>query len=208
MWSLLARASVSICPGASKSAPFRICVSTRRCDAWAAPSALMTAAWRCRKTSMVGAPHTRTYRWTFTADFKLVTLSFFHPVERQSQEEGAKRKRGPAKSVCPYNKALALQQMRDEVLGKVQDIEQLLKLGREIHSCPYYSTRLAIPPAQVTQSLPLPTSLCPDFGVIACWHLCFYLCEHVCFHSWWCCPIRYCFMKPQGRQLGSSWRDR
>uniref|UniRef100_A0A4W6DAJ5 DEAD/H (Asp-Glu-Ala-Asp/His) box helicase 11 n=1 Tax=Lates calcarifer TaxID=8187 RepID=A0A4W6DAJ5_LATCA len=57
--------------------------------------------------------------------------------------------RGPAKSVCPYNKALALQQMRDEVLGTVHDIEQLLKLGRETHSCPYYATRLAIPPAQL-----------------------------------------------------------
>uniref|UniRef100_A0A3Q3W8M1 Helicase ATP-binding domain-containing protein n=1 Tax=Mola mola TaxID=94237 RepID=A0A3Q3W8M1_MOLML len=72
-----------------------------------------------------------------------------HGGKRQPQEEGAKRKRGPAKSVCPYNKASALQQMRDEVLGTVQDIEQLLKLGREIHSCPYYSTRLAIPPAQL-----------------------------------------------------------
>uniref|UniRef100_A0A8D3BN58 DEAD/H (Asp-Glu-Ala-Asp/His) box helicase 11 n=1 Tax=Scophthalmus maximus TaxID=52904 RepID=A0A8D3BN58_SCOMX len=69
--------------------------------------------------------------------------------EKQPHEEGAKRKRGPAKSVCPYNKALALRQMRDEVLGTVSDIEQLLKLGRETHSCPYYSTRLAIPPAQL-----------------------------------------------------------
>nr|XP_019934498.1 PREDICTED: ATP-dependent DNA helicase DDX11-like isoform X3 [Paralichthys olivaceus] len=69
--------------------------------------------------------------------------------EKQPHEEGVKRKRGPAKSVCPYNKAMALQQMRDEVLGKVHDIEQLLKLGRETHSCPYYSTRLAIPPAQL-----------------------------------------------------------
>ncbi|XP_029951189.1 ATP-dependent DNA helicase DDX11 [Salarias fasciatus] len=69
--------------------------------------------------------------------------------EKQHQEEGAKRKRGPPKSVCPYNKASALQQMRDELLGTVHDIEQLLKVGKEIHSCPYYSTRLAIPPAQL-----------------------------------------------------------
>uniref|UniRef100_A0A3B4FLT0 DEAD/H-box helicase 11 n=1 Tax=Pundamilia nyererei TaxID=303518 RepID=A0A3B4FLT0_9CICH len=69
--------------------------------------------------------------------------------EKHNHEEGVKRKRGPAKSVCPYNKASALQQMRDVVLGAVHDIEQLLKLGRETHSCPYYSTRLAIPPAQL-----------------------------------------------------------
>uniref|UniRef100_A0A4W6DAM5 DEAD/H (Asp-Glu-Ala-Asp/His) box helicase 11 n=1 Tax=Lates calcarifer TaxID=8187 RepID=A0A4W6DAM5_LATCA len=72
-----------------------------------------------------------------------------HGEKKQHHEEGVKRKRGPAKSVCPYNKALALQQMRDEVLGTVHDIEQLLKLGRETHSCPYYATRLAIPPAQL-----------------------------------------------------------
>ncbi|XP_062276956.1 ATP-dependent DNA helicase DDX11 [Scomber scombrus] len=69
--------------------------------------------------------------------------------EKQHHEEGVKRKRGHAKAVCPYNKASALQQMRDDVLGTVHDIEQLLKLGREKHSCPYYASRLAIPPAQL-----------------------------------------------------------
>lgn len=81
----------------------------------------------------------------------LVFLPTLRFVEKQNCEEGVKRKRGPAKSVCPFNKASALQQMRDEVLGTIHDIEQLLKLGRETHSCPYYATRLAIPTAQVTQ---------------------------------------------------------
>uniref|UniRef100_A0A665VJE8 ATP-dependent DNA helicase DDX11 n=1 Tax=Echeneis naucrates TaxID=173247 RepID=A0A665VJE8_ECHNA len=70
-------------------------------------------------------------------------------AEKQHHEEDVKRRRGPAKSVCPYNKASAMQQMRDEVLGAVHDIEQLLKLGKEIHSCPYYATRISIPPAQL-----------------------------------------------------------
>lgn len=74
---------------------------------------------------------------------------FLISPEKPHHEEGVKRKRGPAKSVCPYNKASALQQMRDDVLGAIHDIEQLLKLGKETHSCPYYATRLAIPPAQV-----------------------------------------------------------
>ncbi|XP_059191863.1 ATP-dependent DNA helicase DDX11 [Centropristis striata] len=69
--------------------------------------------------------------------------------EKPHHEEGVKRKRGPAKSVCPYNKASALQQMRDNILGTVHDIEQMLKLGKETHSCPYYATRLAVPPAQL-----------------------------------------------------------
>ncbi|XP_077424746.1 ATP-dependent DNA helicase DDX11 [Vanacampus margaritifer] len=69
--------------------------------------------------------------------------------EKPHHDEGAKRKRGPAKSVCPHNKVPALQQMRDKLLGSVHDIEQLLKLGRESHSCPYYATRLAVPQAQL-----------------------------------------------------------
>ncbi|XP_061677996.1 ATP-dependent DNA helicase DDX11 isoform X2 [Syngnathoides biaculeatus] len=69
--------------------------------------------------------------------------------EKPHHEEAAKKKRGPAKSICPYNKISALQQVRDELLGRVHDIEQLLKLGRESHSCPYYATRLAVPQAQL-----------------------------------------------------------
>uniref|UniRef100_A0A3Q2DTL7 DEAD/H (Asp-Glu-Ala-Asp/His) box helicase 11 n=1 Tax=Cyprinodon variegatus TaxID=28743 RepID=A0A3Q2DTL7_CYPVA len=49
----------------------------------------------------------------------------------------------------PHSLTSALQQMRDEVLGTIQDIEQLLKIGKELHACPYYSTRLAVPPAQL-----------------------------------------------------------
>ncbi|XP_054631210.1 ATP-dependent DNA helicase DDX11 isoform X1 [Dunckerocampus dactyliophorus] len=69
--------------------------------------------------------------------------------EKPHHDEETKRKRGPAKSVCPYIRASALQQMRDEVLGTVHDIEQLLKLGRESHSCPYYASRLSVPAAQL-----------------------------------------------------------
>ncbi|XP_068596003.1 ATP-dependent DNA helicase DDX11 [Brachionichthys hirsutus] len=69
--------------------------------------------------------------------------------EKQLHEDDVKRKRGPAKSVCPHIKASALQQMRDGILGKVRDIEQLLELGRETRSCPYYSSRLAVPAAQL-----------------------------------------------------------
>ena len=31
------------------------------------------------------------------------------------------------------------------------DIEQLASLGRELKACPYYGTRYAIPPAQVSK---------------------------------------------------------
>ena len=32
----------------------------------------------------------------------------------------------------------------------IKDIEQLVSVGEELHACPYYGTRLAIPSAQVT----------------------------------------------------------
>ncbi|XP_059916105.1 ATP-dependent DNA helicase DDX11 isoform X2 [Gadus macrocephalus] len=69
--------------------------------------------------------------------------------EKPPPEEGAKRKRGPAKAVCPFMGATALQTLRDEVLGAVSDIEQLVTLGRKTHACPYYATRLAVPPSQL-----------------------------------------------------------
>ncbi|CAL8376134.1 unnamed protein product [Arctogadus glacialis] len=69
--------------------------------------------------------------------------------EKPPPEEGAKRKRGPAKDVCPFTGATALQTLRDEVLGAVSDIEQLVTLGRKTHACPYYATRLAVPPSQL-----------------------------------------------------------
>ncbi|KAK7891510.1 hypothetical protein WMY93_023473 [Mugilogobius chulae] len=69
--------------------------------------------------------------------------------EKPNPEERSKRKRTPAKAVCPFNKVSAQLHMRDSILGSVQDMEQLLKLGKELHSCPYYATRLSVPPAQL-----------------------------------------------------------
>ena len=31
----------------------------------------------------------------------------------------------------------------------IRDIEQLVSIGEELNACPYYGTRLAVPPAQV-----------------------------------------------------------
>uniref|UniRef100_A0A8C7RSC7 ATP-dependent DNA helicase DDX11 n=1 Tax=Oncorhynchus mykiss TaxID=8022 RepID=A0A8C7RSC7_ONCMY len=70
-------------------------------------------------------------------------------MQKNKHVEGGKRKRGAPKAVCPYVGAQGLQTLRDTVLGAVRDIEQLLSLARETRSCPYYATRLAIPPAQL-----------------------------------------------------------
>uniref|UniRef100_A0A671KE06 ATP-dependent DNA helicase DDX11 n=1 Tax=Sinocyclocheilus anshuiensis TaxID=1608454 RepID=A0A671KE06_9TELE len=68
--------------------------------------------------------------------------------EKASDSE-MKRRRGVAKATCPFSGFESLMAMRDEVLVKVRDVEQLLQHGRETNTCPYYSTRMAIPAAQV-----------------------------------------------------------
>lgn len=186
----------------------RISALTKRCVAWAAPSVSTTAAWRCRRTNTVRPSRTSPIpQESVRGSHQLRQL--FHLTEKQHHEDGAKRKRGPAKSVCPYNKALALQHMRDDILGAVQDIEQLLKLGQESRSCPYYSTRLAIPPAQVRTPSLAPLNYCAAqssrdymrFEIVIVHLNCTYRNCLFGVHSWWCCHIRCCFtMRPEEQQ--------
>ncbi|XP_035257823.1 ATP-dependent DNA helicase DDX11 isoform X2 [Anguilla anguilla] len=72
-----------------------------------------------------------------------------HEKREKPVEEEPKRRRGVAKAVCPFYRQEALQSLRDEVLVKVRDIEQLVALGKEKKACPYYGGRLAIPAAQL-----------------------------------------------------------
>ncbi|XP_062861295.1 ATP-dependent DNA helicase DDX11 [Trichomycterus rosablanca] len=70
--------------------------------------------------------------------------------DKQKKEDSEpKRRRGTAKATCPFSSFEKLMSMRDEVLASIKDIEQLLQHGRESKTCPYYSTRLSIPAAQV-----------------------------------------------------------
>uniref|UniRef100_A0A673G4N8 ATP-dependent DNA helicase DDX11 n=1 Tax=Sinocyclocheilus rhinocerous TaxID=307959 RepID=A0A673G4N8_9TELE len=72
-----------------------------------------------------------------------------HEKQEKASDSETKRRRGVAKATCPFLGFESLMAMRDEVLVKVRDVEQLLQHGRETHTCPYYSTRMAIPAAQV-----------------------------------------------------------
>ncbi|KAJ8411228.1 hypothetical protein AAFF_G00172340 [Aldrovandia affinis] len=72
-----------------------------------------------------------------------------HEKREKPADEEPKRRRAVAKAVCPFYKQEGLQALRDEVLVKVRDIEQLVTLGKETKACPYYGARLAIPAAQL-----------------------------------------------------------
>lgn len=45
--------------------------------------------------------------------------------------------------------------LRDHILATPRDIEDLLELGKELGTCPYYGSRRAIPQAQVNQFVDL-----------------------------------------------------
>ncbi|XP_042559674.1 ATP-dependent DNA helicase DDX11 isoform X2 [Clupea harengus] len=72
-----------------------------------------------------------------------------HDKPEKLAEGERKRRRGVVKATCPFSGVEKVMAMRDEVLVEVRDIEQLVTLGRKTHTCPYYSTRKAIPAAQL-----------------------------------------------------------
>ncbi|XP_076848870.1 ATP-dependent DNA helicase DDX11 isoform X2 [Brachyhypopomus gauderio] len=71
-----------------------------------------------------------------------------HDKKKKSERE-PKRGRGSVMVTCAFSSYEKMMSMRNDVLATVSDIEQLVQHGRATHTCPYYSTRLAIPAAQV-----------------------------------------------------------
>lgn len=61
----------------------------------------------------------------------------------EMQRETNKTKR------CPYMKFKQVNLLKEHILSSVQDIEDIVKKGRSIGSCPYYATRVAVPEAEV-----------------------------------------------------------
>ncbi|RMX40284.1 hypothetical protein pdam_00008730, partial [Pocillopora damicornis] len=62
-------------------------------------------------------------------------------------EKASKKKK--VTNGCPFYMYQQLQKFRDHLLVDIKDIEQLVSVGEELHACPYYGTRLAIPAAQL-----------------------------------------------------------
>ncbi|KAG0717309.1 ATP-dependent DNA helicase DDX11 [Chionoecetes opilio] len=64
-------------------------------------------------------------------------------------DDGRSTKKQRTKCGCPYYSHKDVKALADQVLLEVRDIEQLVGLGKETSSCPYYATRSAIRDAQV-----------------------------------------------------------
>ena len=59
-------------------------------------------------------------------------------------------KRSKSSSGCPYFQQRAVEKLRDEALLEVQDVEDMVALGKQLSACPYYASRAAVTDAQVS----------------------------------------------------------
>ncbi|XP_072040850.1 ATP-dependent DNA helicase DDX11-like [Amphiura filiformis] len=69
------------------------------------------------------------------------------PKKDQLQKK-AKKQKIPSTG-CPYYNQNNMDMYKDSMAAQIHDMEQLLTRGKELKACPYYSTRYAIPGAQV-----------------------------------------------------------
>lgn len=87
-------------------------------------------------------------------NLKSLTLMNDRCLELQKSKKGSKSKSDQPKkrsktNNCPFYKVERIEDFRDRVLVEVRDIEQLVTLGKQMKSCPYYGTRYAIPNAEI-----------------------------------------------------------
>ncbi|XP_046569042.1 ATP-dependent DNA helicase DDX11-like [Haliotis rubra] len=76
----------------------------------------------------------------------------------KSKEPGAKKSKKADSAGCPFYKQSLIQDYTDRALLNIGDIEQLVKLGRDLKACPYFGTRFAVPSAEIV-ALPYNTLL-------------------------------------------------
>ncbi|XP_015834926.2 ATP-dependent DNA helicase DDX11 [Tribolium castaneum] len=68
--------------------------------------------------------------------------------QKDADGKTIKKPRGTT-TKCPYYKQSTIEDLKDLTLTEVQDVEDLVKSGKELNACPYYSSRLAAEDAEV-----------------------------------------------------------
>ncbi|XP_044253892.1 ATP-dependent DNA helicase DDX11 [Tribolium madens] len=68
--------------------------------------------------------------------------------QKDADGKTIKKPRGTT-TKCPYYKQTTIEDLKDLTLTEVQDIEDLVKKGKDLNACPYYSSRLAAEDAEV-----------------------------------------------------------
>lgn len=50
---------------------------------------------------------------------------------------------------CPYMQTQQVEELRDSALLNIQDVEELVKVGKKLNACPYYAARSAVEDSRV-----------------------------------------------------------
>lgn len=72
--------------------------------------------------------------------------------EKSTKTDSSKRavkKMKCCSSGCVYKNKNSVDDLKDEIITKIHDVEELVTKGQEMIACPYYATRAAIPLSQV-----------------------------------------------------------
>ena len=64
-----------------------------------------------------------------------------------AESKGDKQKN--SRVCCPFRRPAALRVLQAETLAQIRDVEETCTRGRELSACPYYTSRSAVPAAQV-----------------------------------------------------------
>lgn len=57
-------------------------------------------------------------------------------------DDNPKKKKTKKQCGCPFYKNHSkIENLSDKIISKVQDIEEVVKKGRELEACPYYAER-------------------------------------------------------------------
>ena len=68
---------------------------------------------------------------------------------QDDEEEESAKKKARKKGKCDFYSSQKVRDFSSHILSEVQDIESLVGSATEAASCPYYSTRTAVPQAEV-----------------------------------------------------------
>lgn len=59
------------------------------------------------------------------------------------------KKRKCSSAGCQYRNKNSVDDLKDEIVAKIHDVEELVTKGEQVIACPYYATRAAISLSQV-----------------------------------------------------------
>ncbi|XP_061180110.1 ATP-dependent DNA helicase DDX11-like isoform X1 [Saccostrea echinata] len=70
-------------------------------------------------------------------------------IDREPSGEAVRKRREKNGGGCLYYRQETMEDLGNRILTEITDVEQIVKAGRQMKACPYYTSRLSIPLAEV-----------------------------------------------------------